>query len=153
MLKRMLWLNSSTSTQHWQTFAVWKFRAVLKASASSHCSPNRSEPGRERSSASIPVRASNRHRGHGDIMGYALRTDRFRYVEWREWESREIVARELYDHETDPQETRNVVGSSGYARHVVELKQRLADGWESALPPEEDIRHQRSKRIDTWIAP
>ncbi len=37
-------------------------------------------------------------------MGYAVRTARYRYVEWREWKSGTIEARELYDHEGDPNE-------------------------------------------------
>ncbi len=37
----------------------------------------------------------HRHRTHGDIMGYAVRTDRYRYVEWHDWKTKEIVAREL----------------------------------------------------------
>lgn len=42
-------------------------------------------------------------------MGYALRSDRYRYVEWRDRFSGEIVARELYDHQNDPMESINVV--------------------------------------------
>ena len=40
-------------------------------------------------------------------MGYALRDDRFRYVEWRELATGAVAARELYDHRTDPRETVN----------------------------------------------
>ena len=87
-------------------------------------------------------RSANRHRSHGDIMGYALRTDRFRYVEWREWKSQETVARELYDHQTDPLETRNVAGRPEYASNIASLKQKLADGWKSALPPANGVEKQ-----------
>ena len=41
-----------------------------------------------------------RHRGRGDIMGNAIRTNRYRYIEWRQGESDELLARELYDHAT-----------------------------------------------------
>ncbi len=41
-------------------------------------------------------------------MGYSVRSERFRYTEWRDWKSGETVARELYDHTADPDETRNV---------------------------------------------
>ena len=49
----------------------------------------------------------------GPLMGYAIRTDRYRYVEWRKRDGAEVVARELYDHQTDPDEDRNVAGDAG----------------------------------------
>lgn len=42
------------------------------------------------------------------FMGYALRTDRYRFVEWRDFESGAVQEIELYDHQTDPKETRNI---------------------------------------------
>jgi iduronate 2-sulfatase len=48
-------------------------------------------------------------------MGYSLRTDRFRYTEWRDWKSGATAARELYDHQSDPDETRNVAADPRYA--------------------------------------
>ncbi len=87
------------------------------------------------------ARKGSRHRGHGDIMGYAVRTDRYRYVEWREWDSKQVVARELYDHRSDPQETRNVAGRSGHNDVVQAMARVLAGGWKSALPnPAEEIQ-------------
>ncbi len=41
-------------------------------------------------------------------MGYAMRTDRYRYVEWLECEKGAIASRELYDHTGDPDENENV---------------------------------------------
>jgi len=41
-------------------------------------------------------------------MGYAMKTDRYRYVEWRRRTSGEILARELYDHRNDSQENINL---------------------------------------------
>ncbi len=66
----------------------------------------------------------NRHRGSGDIMGYAMRTERFRFVQWRENESGKVVAEELYDHQRDPQESVNVVGRAEYAERLDELRDR-----------------------------
>lgn len=85
--------------------------------------------------------SGHRHRGHGDIMGYALRTQRYRYVEWREWKSKRVLARELYDHESDPHETRNVAGHREHARTIRELAGLLDDGWESVLPG--DVENRR----------
>ena len=42
-------------------------------------------------------------------MGYSIRSDSFRYTEWREYDTGAVIARELYDHENDPAETRNIV--------------------------------------------
>ena len=44
-----------------------------------------------------------------EVMGYSIRSPRYRYTEWRDFESGQVVARELYDHDHDPMETANVV--------------------------------------------
>jgi iduronate 2-sulfatase len=41
-------------------------------------------------------------------MGYSMRTDDHRYTEWRQMNTGQIVARELYDHTVDPAETENI---------------------------------------------
>ena len=40
-------------------------------------------------------------------MGYSIRTADVRYTEWRDWQSKAVVARELYLTETDPAELKN----------------------------------------------
>ncbi len=84
------------------------------------------------------ARNGNRHRGHGDIMGYAVRTHRYRYVEWRDWESKQVVARELYDHDSDPHETRNLAAQRERAEVVRKLTGLLESGWKSVLPGTEE---------------
>ena len=79
----------------------------------------------------------HRHSKHGDIMGYAFRTDRYRYVEWQDWKSKDIVSRELYDFKDDPFETSNVAGEEKNRPVIVELSERLARGWQSVLPDKE----------------
>ncbi|HIE97233.1 MAG TPA: iduronate-2-sulfatase [Planctomycetes bacterium] len=76
----------------------------------------------------------SRHRGHGDIMGYAVRTSGHRYVEWREWKSKDVVAVELYEHQHDSDEMRNIAGHAEQQQTVQALSRILADGWKSALP-------------------
>jgi iduronate 2-sulfatase len=41
-------------------------------------------------------------------MGYALRTATHRYVQWRDFETGDITAHELYDHRTDDAESENI---------------------------------------------
>lgn len=55
-------------------------------------------------------------------MGYSVRTARVRYTEWRDWETREVLARELYEHAADPGETRNLAEADSL-RDVVEARQ------------------------------
>lgn len=71
----------------------------------------------------------------GPLMGYALRTDRYRYVEWRKRDSGEVVARELYDHQHDPEEDRNVAGDAANQAVVEKLAKQLAGGWQNNAPP------------------
>jgi len=80
--------------------------------------------------------AFNQYPRAGNIMGYALRTDRFRYVEWQDTTTGEARARELYDHAGDPQENVNVADREAYAADVERLSAMLAAGWQAALPPE-----------------
>lgn len=44
----------------------------------------------------------------GAVMGTSLRTDRYRMTRWQDQQTGEIRAIELYDHQTDPDETTNV---------------------------------------------
>jgi iduronate 2-sulfatase len=80
-------------------------------------------------------RTGHRHRKHGDVMGYAVRTDRYRYVEWREWATKKVVARELYDHQGDPKEMVNVAARKEHEATVTKLSKLLDAGWQAALPP------------------
>jgi iduronate 2-sulfatase len=81
-------------------------------------------------------KTKNRHSGHGDVMGYTVRTKRHRYVEWRDWESGEVLARELYDHESDAAESKNLANNPEYAGTLTTLAEVLAKGWRGALPLE-----------------
>ncbi len=63
------------------------------------------------------------------IMGYTMRTDRFRYTEWQSRDSGEVQARELYDHESDSQENINAVDNPEYATHLPELEAMMKKGW------------------------
>jgi arylsulfatase A-like enzyme len=69
------------------------------------------------------------------VMGYSIRTDRHRYTEWQEdWKSAtpKVVARELYDHQADPRETKNIADDATSAKIVEQLAQQLKSGWRQA---------------------
>ncbi|MDP6777759.1 MAG: sulfatase, partial [Candidatus Latescibacteria bacterium] len=69
----------------------------------------------------------------GSVMGCAMRTDRYRYIEWRERASGQIRARELYDHTQDSQENENVVERTD-PYLLKALSDQLAQGWTQAMP-------------------
>jgi iduronate 2-sulfatase len=69
-----------------------------------------------------------------EYMGYTLRTERYRYVTWVNWETRETVAHELYDHETDPGETVNLADRPEHAERLAELERIRQAGWRAARP-------------------
>ena len=67
------------------------------------------------------------------LMGYTMRTDRYRLVVWRDVRDSdaEPIFIELYDHQTDPHETKNI--ASGNPETVRALRKQLEAGWKSAL--------------------
>lgn len=56
----------------------------------------------------------------GGYLGTAMRTDRYRYVEWQD-KNGQLAARELYDHARDPQENENVAGQPDQAAVLDQL--------------------------------
>ena len=68
------------------------------------------------------------------IMGYSLRTERWRYTEWIKQETGEAEARELYDHAADPFAYANVVDNPENAELVRQLSAMMKAGWRDALP-------------------
>lgn len=82
----------------------------------------------------------------GPLYGRAVRTERFRYAEYRRrnedpW-AQEPHARELYDLKKDPYEQINLVDDPAHAKTARQLAQLLRDGWQAALPGsrEEDMQ-------------
>lgn len=58
-------------------------------------------------------------------MGYSVRTDRFRYTEWRNFHTGAVQASELYDHASDPLEMTNVVAQPQHAAALAQLRGTL----------------------------
>lgn len=72
--------------------------------------------------------------GHGTNnpgMGYSMRTDRFRYTEWRV-KGTGHRSYELYDHATDPDENVNVAGRPEHAARMKQLGEQLQSSWPRA---------------------
>jgi len=63
------------------------------------------------------------------LMGYAVRTDRYRLIQWKDRRDQEKdpLYIELYDHETDPQETTNIAAEQ--PKLVKELIKQTKGGW------------------------
>jgi iduronate 2-sulfatase len=59
---------------------------------------------------------------HTKLMGHSVSTDRFRYVEWDEGRG----GRQLYDHQTDPDELRNLADQPNQADRLKRMQTRLA---------------------------
>ena len=75
-------------------------------------------------------------------MGYSVRTERFRYTEWDAGKK----GMELYDHDADPKEHKNLAKDPQYANAVAELKTLLYEPRQrsaqtGALAPERIERH------------
>ncbi len=70
----------------------------------------------------------------GRYMGRSVRTPRYRYVEWRDWIDRRLIAVELYDHDTDPQENINIAHRPANEELTKTLTWQLRRGWWNARP-------------------
>ena len=95
------------------------------------------------------------------IMGYSVRTDRFRYTEWirkkrsdsRPDRLRTIYATELYDHYRDPDETTNRFNDSSYSYQMVHLRRMLQAGWRGAVFPDLQIPGLRQRIRHVTVPP
>jgi len=76
------------------------------------------------------------HEGRS-LMGYSMRTERYRLTMWVDRQHPERVdAIELYDYETDPQGNQNIADRPEMAELVRRLTAQLRAGWKAARPPE-----------------
>jgi arylsulfatase A-like enzyme len=66
------------------------------------------------------------------FFGYSLRTARWRYTEWDEGKQ----GRELYDHEVDPKELKNLAADPAHAATVAELSEKIRSAAKGTFPPD-----------------
>jgi hypothetical protein len=67
------------------------------------------------------------------LMGYSMRTERHRFTRWVERSDHtKVLAVELYDHQTDPQENTNIANDPQHAALVTKLTAQWEQGWRGA---------------------
>lgn len=69
-----------------------------------------------------------------DLMGYTMRTDRYRLVVWKDVKNPDAppIFTELYDHDKDPAETVNIAPNK--PELVATLLKQFESGWKGNLP-------------------
>jgi arylsulfatase A-like enzyme len=72
----------------------------------------------------------------GNVMGYSVRTERWRYTQWVDRGSDEVIARELYDHADGSTCESNLAADGSRTQEIEELAAILKAGWRMALPPD-----------------
>ena len=94
------------------------------------------EPKREWKSAAFSQYPRNAGKtGAGKLMGYTMRTDRYRFTVWvGDTDHSKVAAVELYDHQVDPQENYNIAKKPENAELVAKLMAQLKNGWQGAKP-------------------
>jgi arylsulfatase A-like enzyme len=69
-------------------------------------------------------------------MGRSIRTDRYRYVQWENFDSKVVMSRELFDHKVDMEENVNIADDQINSGLLKDLESQLKRGWKGALPTE-----------------
>jgi hypothetical protein len=70
-----------------------------------------------------------------DIMGYSIRTKRFRYTEWLSntyrtnlpYNANYVIGREMYDYEKDPLEKESILDKTEYRKDREKMEQLFKD--------------------------
>ncbi|QGY46766.1 sulfatase-like hydrolase/transferase [Maribellus comscasis] len=71
---------------------------------------------------------SNRTDPEKVVMGYTVQTDRYRYTEWIRKSTGELLARDLFDHHTDPQENNSIANDPENEELMQNLSRLLNKG-------------------------
>lgn len=73
--------------------------------------------------------------GKEDLMGYAMRTDRYQFTRWVDQKDHtKVVAQELYDMQKDPEENTNIANDPANQALVEKLIGQWQAGWQGARP-------------------
>ena len=88
------------------------------------------------------------YKGDPTVMGYSLRSSRYRYTEWRNWKTHRVAARELYDHRNDPGESRNIASRAENNKLMLGFSKRILASFSSleAKVPRRKRPKERNRR-------
>ena len=69
------------------------------------------------------------------ILGYSIKTDRYRYTEWIRQKDQEVVERDLFDHKTDPGENNDIAKNPESIGIMNQLSKILdkGNGWRNSM--------------------
>ena len=68
----------------------------------------------------------------GKTMGYSMKTKHYRYTQWVDQKSGKTLARELYDHRSDPEENTNIANIAKNESLIKKLAAQCNAGWQAA---------------------
>lgn len=91
-----------------------------------------------------------------DAMGYTIRTNRFRYTEWigdlysteKPYNQAHIIAREMYDYDKDPLETKSLIGDKTYSKEEIMMKKLFKEAMER-----EHFQYENYSKLASWHEP
>jgi iduronate 2-sulfatase len=106
--------------------------AQLEGSSFAPLFENPGRPWKQAAFSEYPKGGPNADGKQASYQGRTMRTDRYRYVEWTD-KTGQVVAREVYDHQTDPQENENIFARSDKAL-LDQLALQMRGYWKAAAP-------------------
>lgn len=86
--------------------------------------------------------------GQTNLMGYSMRTDRYRLTRWLNYKDHNKVASvELYDLQSDPQENTNIADDPAQKALLEKLTKRWTAGWQGHKPNDKSTSAIQNRRF------
>lgn len=85
-------------------------------------------PGKQWKKAAFSYYPMGRINPEEVVIGYTIKTDRYRYTEWIKNSTNELLAIDLFDHQTDPDENYGIASNPENAQIIKELSLLLNKG-------------------------
>ena len=82
--------------------------------------------------------------------GFSVRTEHWRYTEWRTKNKNEVFHRELYHCQKDPLETKNLEAEAEHQNQLLKMQGLLQEGWKGALPEGLQTKSALADGDDSW---